>query len=409
MTDKKPAEESGAPPVSAPEPDAVAVSASATDPELPATDVPESDADRVESDTSSDETAASPESPITPPLAAVKTSAPGWGSLALLLLIVLAVLAVAAYFGRRELLSALAQRDSRIAALEAAVTNASGDLDVISDAQEDQRLGLSRQAAAVDQLSQRLHQQGAAVSELNDIVSGGPLRVQLAMVEQLLMLASDRLLVARDVPAALAALQAADDRLARLRDPRVFPVREAIARERAALQAVPLPDETGTALVLASLAERVPGLPLTAQLPSQFSAGAETPPAGGAAPETPGAWSRLRASLAGLFDAMFTIKREDGPPPRLLSDEQSALILQMLQMKLEGARLSLLRGDAGGFRDYCESAAHWLDSYFRTDDTAVQSMRTELLRLSQLKLNPPLPDISRSLGLLRLRMGPSDS
>ena len=88
----------------------------------------------------------------------------------------------------------------------------------------------------------------------------------------------------------------------------------------------------------------------------------------------------------------------------MLSAEQETLVVQVLALKLEGARVALLRGDTTSFRDLCESASHWLDTYFQGDDPGVAAAHAELERLQPLDLSPPLPDISRSLGLLRAFM-----
>jgi len=43
----------------------------------------------------------------------------------------------------------------------------------------------------------------------------------------------------------------------------------------------------------------------------------------------------------------------------------------------------------------------WLGDYYRAEDPTVSAARAELERLRGLELDPPLPDLSRSVGLLR--------
>src|SRR3546814_4968279 len=52
----------------------------------------------------------------------------------------------------------------------------------------------------------------------------------------------------------------------------------------------------------------------------------------------------------------------------------------------------------------CALPIYWLDTYFQNDDPGVATAHAELQRLQPLELSPPLPDISRSLGLLRAFM-----
>src|SRR3546814_6187372 len=91
----------------------------------------------------------------------------------------------------------------------------------------------------------------------------------------LLLLANDRLQIARDVPSAIVAINEADARLAALKEPRLFPVRQILSKETAALQSVTLPDYAGAALTLSSLIERAPRLPRMARVPSRYAAAAE--------------------------------------------------------------------------------------------------------------------------------------
>lgn len=326
----------------------------------------------------------------------------GWRWLGWLLLI--AILAAAGWEGYRRGDALLQSRDARIEALAQSLNAAEAQADRLQTRMSDQAVAVQRNAAEIARFAERLHAQDEAIGLLREELGGGRTRVQLAVIEQLLILANDRLQVGREVPSAIAALEAADARLAALKDPRLFPVREAISRERAALQAVPLPDDVGAALTLSGLIARAPRLTLATQAPEHFEA---RPQPAAPLPEDASAWMRAWAAVKRAVGSAFTIRRDDGPAPRLLSDEQTALIRQVLTMKLEGARLALLRRDAASFRDLCASAASWLDDYFHAGDPAVSAARAELQRLQALQLSPPLPDISRSLVLLRGQLDPA--
>ncbi len=320
-----------------------------------------------------------------------------WGGL-LWAIIVLAIIAAAGFELHRRAMPMLKERDDRIAALEQSVARAATNAESQRVRTSDLLASQQRAAGDVARFNERLEAQDEAVGQLREEVGGGRVRVQLAVVEQLLMLANDRLVVGREIAATITALEAADARLAALKDPRMFAVREAIAQERAALQAVPAVDEVGAALMLSGLIERTSRLPLSAQAPGHFTASA---PEAVALPEDAGAWARAWAAVKQAVASAFTIRRADGPSPQLLSVEQSDLVRQMLALKLEAARLALLRRNATSLREICVSASRWLEDYFRKNDPAVIAAQADLQRLQELQLSPPLPDISRSLGLLR--------
>jgi len=249
----------------------------------------------------------------------------------------------------------------------------------------------------------RLDDSQQAMARLSDTVEGGRTRLQLAAVEQLLLMANDRLQLAHDSGTALKALDLADQRLALLNDPRLFKVREALAQERAALATLTLPDYTGLALSLTELGRRLPELPLRARARERFEGDAE--PA--APPPDAGVLGRIWAAVKTALSSMFAVRRNEGAVPRLLAPEEEALVTQILRLKVDGARLALLAGDTRTFRELAGEAASWLSRYYDESDATVRAAQAELQRLAGLKMAAEMPDISRSLALLRGQIGAS--
>lgn len=242
-----------------------------------------------------------------------------------------------------------------------------------------------------------------SVVYLTGVIEGGRERVLLAAVEQLLLLANDRLLLARDVNGALRALTLADQRLAALKDPGLYPVREALAQEQAALSALPAADTAGAALALAQIMTNAARYPLRARMPERFEPQLQeaVPPVDAGFPQR--VWGAIKTALS----AIFTLRRSEGPALRLLAPEEEILAARILQLKLEGARIALLSGDGAALRDLANSAGAWLRSYYNVADPAVRGALEELERVAQLELNPAPPDISRSLALLRAQLAAS--
>src|SRR3546814_237970 len=147
--------------------------------------------------------------------------------------------------------------------------------DRLESRQTDMAGAAQRNANELAQLGSRIDAHDQIVGQLKEELAGGRAHFELAAIEQLLLLANDRLQIARDVPSAIVAINEADARLAALKGPRLFPVRQILSKEKAALQSVTLPDYAGAALTLSSLIERAPRLPLMARVPSRYAAAAE--------------------------------------------------------------------------------------------------------------------------------------
>lgn len=314
----------------------------------------------------------------------------------------LAVFGVVAYGGWRGSQWALAAwrgasaQAELIARLDSEVKGLRARTEEVSRRQVD--LSLAQQKAAGDAASLTTRTEAAEqnVLKLSDAVEGGRTRLQLAAVEQLLLAAAERLQLARDFSAALQTLDLADQRLALLNDPRLFKVREALRVERAALAAAGMPDVTGVTIALNELLRLAPKLPLAGRAAEHY----ETPDIAAAAPEDGSSWARVWAATKTALSTIFALHRTDAPP-RWLPAEQQALVSQVLQLKLEGARLALLARDGPTLRELAGGAHDWLQRYYDESDPTVKGAGVQLEALRRLNLSPPLPEIGRSLNLLR--------
>lgn len=266
---------------------------------------------------------------------------------------------------------------------------------------EDAETASQRNAAALTSL--QAEQEGAlkAIAVLDATLKGGRARFQLAAVEELLLLAHDRVALAKDAAGAATALELADARLAALTDARLLAVRQLLTAERLALLAAPKPDLTGALLTLDGLLDRAASLPLRARVPNRFAPVAATARDDMPLPADAEWPARLWAGTKAALGAVFRIQRETRPVDRLLPPEQEALIHTLLSLKLEGARLALLRGEGSGYRDLIDSALHWLGQYYVASDARVLAAKAELERLRALELNPALPLPQKALERLR--------
>ncbi|HEY3180347.1 MAG TPA: uroporphyrinogen-III C-methyltransferase [Casimicrobiaceae bacterium] len=223
-----------------------------------------------------------------------------------------------------------------------------------------------------------------------------PSRDELALteVEQVLVLASQQLALAGNVQAALAALQVADGKLARMDRAHLAPLRRSLARDMDELKAVPFVDVGGISAKLDQAIAVVDTLPLAKD--------ERLPPS---QPEvTPGnepAWLKFLRDIWADAKSLVRIEVSDRPPAPLVSPPQAYFLRENLRLRLLAARLALLARDDKSFRNDLTAANTWLTRYFDTRAKPVQVMSSTFTQLSATQMPVAVPDLSRSLEALR--------
>lgn len=219
----------------------------------------------------------------------------------------------------------------------------------------------------------------------------------LANAEYLLLIANHRLRLERDIGTAVAALQAADERLRATGDPALIDVREKIASEIAALKAVPRPDITGLALELTALGAQVDKLPLLTTYQPPPSHGE---PAG----HRVQSWKQLPAAIWTDIKGLITVRRQEQVVRPMLPPKQQYFLRLNVRLQLAAARLALLQGDVTQLHAALTTARDWVGRYFDPKATATASLLSDLQRIEGVDIRPQLPDISASLDSLRAFM-----
>jgi len=217
----------------------------------------------------------------------------------------------------------------------------------------------------------------------------------LADVEQALLAASQQLQLAGNVRGALAALQAADARLARAEKLASTPLRRAITQDMERLKAVPQADTAGLAVKLDGLMQQVDALPLL------IAESAPTPRARLARADEETAMGRTLRAVWEDMKGLVRIRELDTPEPHLLAPAQAYFLRENLKLRLLAARVSLLARDEAVFREDVKAAHAWIGKYF--DAKSRQSMAA-LATLKQVADTPvaiATPDINASLAAVR--------
>lgn len=241
--------------------------------------------------------------------------------------------------------------------------------------------------------------------------------VLVADAEYLLSVANQKLHLVGDVKAVLAAMEAADQRLHDSGDPGVFPVREALAEEINLLKNMAAPDIVGLSAKILALEAKIREIPLhlphaptgaeSALKPKPLQAEPPTaeaePPTAEAEPpdaETEEHDGRIDAALDALKD-LVTIRRTDRPIESVLTPEEVEGLRQVLLLKLEMTRAALLRGDEGMYQANLKSARQFLRDNFDNQAAATRDADAQLNEFLQQPIRVPMPDISKSLSLIR--------
>lgn len=271
-------------------------------------------------------------------------------------------------------------------------------------AEADARSTAQRLAVLEAQLAEEQDQR-EALQQLYADLSRGRDEAVVVEVERLVAAAAQELQLAGNVNAALAALQAADSRLARLDNARFLPMRRVLARDIERLRAAPSVDVTGMALKLDQLAQGAEAWPL-------LSDGRPAPrgaPAAGVAPPVQAAndlWGRLRAWIVREFGELVRIREVVTPEALLLGPAQQQLVRQQLRLRLLGARQALLARNDRVFRADLAEAEVLVTRYFDATAPAVSAALAQLRQLAKTALGVEVPGIGESVTAARqLRLG----
>jgi len=306
---------------------------------------------------------------------------------AIIISLLVAALALVLWFDVRKL------RDQN-RAIEAQVHTTAESL-VKSD---EQRAALAAgQRESEQKLAARLDSLEQGVQAIRDQIGRERGDWVAAESDYMLRYANRHLLLERDVRGALIALRSVDDLLAEGANPIYLPVREQLRSEIQALEAIPPVDVDGVALELSALSKQIDTLPLaTARRDIAKAQKQETP----AAEEKGSVVGRFFSAIWKGLKGMVTVRRLDQNILPLLPPEQRYFLTQNLHLRLEAARLALLRGDGVIYQDNLNAAMAWIGEYFDHDDASVKRTRDELARLAQINIAPALPEIDESLRTL---------
>jgi uroporphyrin-3 C-methyltransferase len=254
--------------------------------------------------------------------------------------------------------------------------------------------GLSKEIEA-RKSEQAEHQAlSAAMQDVSAKLGRSTVAWRMAEVEYLLTVANHRLILAQDRETAIAVFETADNRLKAIGDTALLKVRKAIADELIALRGMPEVDIPGLALRVGSIADSIEQLPLKDKKRIAVAMTEETK-------NKPNKWQDIPMTMWNDLKSLVQVRRHQQPTEPLLPPSEAWFLYQNLTLKLEQARLAVLRRDTDLFRQDINEAVNWMANYFEAESPAVQSSEQALKAMLNIELQPAVPDVSGSLRLLR--------
>ena len=231
----------------------------------------------------------------------------------------------------------------------------------------------------------------------------------IADAEYLLSVANERLHLTQDIKTTIMALEAADHRLRESGDGGVFKVRAKIAEEINALKKVDNPDIVGLVNKLSILQKQARHLRLAlptinSEISPEHNHAAADDSQGHAHHHDDDTTSLIdKAVDRALTDlkGMVVIRKRDPNGITFIHPEEARIIREDLMMRLDMAKSALVRRNENEFIASLSGAKEWLALHFDNKTGEVKSVLKSIDALMQTHLNSQLPDISRSLKMLR--------
>ena len=213
----------------------------------------------------------------------------------------------------------------------------------------------------------------------------------------LVNLAERRLLVEQDITTAIQLLLSANVRLTAMNDPSVFPVRQALSEDIAALRAVVQPNTDDIYLTLSGLISQVQALPFAQVYMPDPVVSTNAPQV---STEIDGWQQNLKISLERFMGNFITVTRNENPVKPALPADQQWYVRSNITTQLLMAQQSVLEQKNNTYQDALGQSKSWLIEYLDTNSPAVTAAVTTIEAIEQLDVELLLPAQLSSQALL---------
>ncbi|MDR3478117.1 MAG: uroporphyrinogen-III C-methyltransferase [Gammaproteobacteria bacterium] len=303
-------------------------------------------------------------------------------------ILVLIALLVAAYLGER-----------RFMLVDASINHINTDLDNKLSQHQDTITALQKNLSEAEQNIVSIQQ---AINDLRNAAHSNKDAWSVSEAQYLTKLANDNLQIGDNLPLVLRLLQTADQELSTLSDPKVAPIRKALAADIAALQAVPSVDASGIYMQLSALNAEVDQLPLANNRPVNEASQANNT-------SSQSWWRRgLKESWKTLQQIVVVRYHQSGQHP-FIAPEQQQFLYQNIHAMFEQAMSAITQKQPMIYQESLHTADSWIKQYFIQDSPLTMALLKSLNQLQTVAIKPELPNISATLQTFRDYLAADDS
>jgi uroporphyrin-3 C-methyltransferase len=216
----------------------------------------------------------------------------------------------------------------------------------------------------------------------------------LVTVQDILQQAYMTLYWQKNTQATITLLTLADNALQKIVDPSVYPIRDRLAQEIAALKTVPAVDYSELLAQLNAIGQQFTRLPTVA--PTPVTDGTDTTAASPTI-DTNKRWLTIVQDLWQQLKSLVVIRHHQQPIDPILSAAQRQLLEQNLLLLIQQAQWAVLQHDARLYRQSLTQVIEQINHYFDPQQTITRNIVSQLTALQQMDIAPKLPDIHASL------------
>lgn len=226
--------------------------------------------------------------------------------------------------------------------------------------------------------------------------------VGLDEAEYLIKLAMFNLNFGGNASVARQLLQTADEKIQSLGDPKYWPLRQAIAKDLAALDAVSKVDLPGIVSRLNALSEQVESLP-HAQAPAE-NLTAQSRAVASVQPASASSFTQklqvVGQRVLDILSRLVVITRDVPKAAPLLPPDQYAYVITNIQSKLSTAEWAVLYHQPQIYQQSLMQAKQWAFRYFAESNNQVVAFIKSLEELMAISVKPAFPDLSNTLNMI---------
>lgn len=195
----------------------------------------------------------------------------------------------------------------------------------------------------------------------------------------------------------IALLQQADQLLTQLNDPQILEIRQAVAKDIAQLQAVPVIDMAGILSQLDAAQNSLNALSVSSAFSNNKPLIAETP---AEKKETPSIWRlRLQDSM-NVLSKLVVVRHQDEHIQPLVSPMFEALLKENIRLNLQEAQWAVLNSNPEVYKLVLNQAINLLKKNFNESASNTAALIKTLTELQQIQLIQKRPEIGLALPLL---------